>query len=136
MPLHPVIESMLRNWKEFVRKLKEDIYTLYLASRDPRIPLVAKVVLVLTVAYAFSPIDLVPDFIPVLGYLDDLLLLPLGIWLSIKLMPDDVLEEYRQKARQELQRPRKTNYTMAAVIVIIWLLIGYWVYQEYVSKIK
>ncbi|MBC5773865.1 DUF1232 domain-containing protein [Pontibacter sp. KCTC 32443] len=127
---------MLRNWKEIVRKLKEDIYTLYLASRDPRIPFMAKVVLVLTVAYAFSPIDLIPDFIPVLGYLDDLLLLPLGIWLSIKLMPADVLEEYRQKARQTLQHPRKTSYTMAAVIVIIWLLIGYWVYQAYISRIK
>lgn len=127
---------MLRKWKEIVRKLKEDIYTLYLASRDPRIPFMAKVVLVITVAYAFSPIDLVPDFIPVLGYLDDLLLLPLGIWLTIKLMPPDVLDEYRQKAREQLQRPRKVNYTMAAVIVIIWLLIGYWAYQTFVSRIK
>jgi uncharacterized membrane protein YkvA (DUF1232 family) len=127
---------MLQKWKEFVRKLKEDIYTLYLASRDPRIPILAKIVLILTVAYAFSPIDLIPDFIPVLGYVDDLLLLPLGIWLSIKLIPADVLEEYRKKAKQQLQAPGKTNYTMAAVIVIIWLLIGYWVYQAYVSRIK
>ena len=127
---------MLRKWKEIIRKLKEDIYTLYLASRDPRIPFMAKVVLVLTVAYAFSPIDLIPDFIPALGYLDDLVLLPLGIWLTIKLMPADVLNEYRQKAQQMLQQPRKTNYTMAAVIVIIWLLIGYWAYQSYISRIK
>ena len=127
---------MLRKWKEIIRKLNEDIYTLYLASRDPRIPFMAKVVLVLTVAYAFSPIDLIPDFIPALGYLDDLVLLPLGIWLTIKLMPADVLNEYRQKAQQMLQQPRKTNYTMAAVIVIIWLLIGYWAYQSYISRIK
>ncbi|NDK54666.1 YkvA family protein [Pontibacter fetidus] len=127
---------MLRKWKEIVRKLKEDIYTLYLASRDPRIPFLAKVVLVITVAYAFSPIDLVPDFIPVLGYLDDLLLLPLGIWLTIKLMPAEVLDEYRHKAREQLQRPRKVNYTMAAIIVIIWLFIGYWAYQAFVSRIK
>ena len=127
---------MLRKWKEIIRKLKEDLYTLYLASRDPRIPFMAKVVLVLTVAYAFSPIDLIPDFIPALGYLDDLVLLPLGIWLTIKLMPADVLNEYRQKAQQMLQQPRKTNYTMAAVIVIIWLLIGYWAYQSYISRIK
>jgi len=127
---------MLRKWKEIVRKLKEDIYTLYLASRDPRIPFIAKVVLVLTVAYAFSPIDLIPDFIPVLGYVDDLLLLPLGIWLTIKLMPSAVLEEYRQKAQQMLQKPREVNYTMAAVVVIIWLLIGYWAYQSYISRIK
>ncbi|MEJ8758171.1 DUF1232 domain-containing protein [Pontibacter sp. H259] len=127
---------MLQKWKAFVRKLKEDIYTLYLASRDPRIPFMAKVVLVITVAYAFSPIDLVPDFIPVLGYLDDLLLLPFGIWLTIKLMPPAVLHEYRLKAKEQLLRPRKVNYTMAAVIVIIWLLAGYWAYQGIVSRIK
>ena len=126
---------MLRKWKEIVRKLKEDIYTLYLAQRDPRIPFLAKVVLILTVAYALSPIDLIPDFIPVLGYLDDLLLLPLGIWLSIKLIPDYVLETYRQLAKQQLQQPGKTNYTMAAFIVIVWLLTGYAVYQAYVSRI-
>ena len=127
---------MLGKWKEIVRKLKEDIYTLYLASRDPRIPFMAKVVLVVTVAYAFSPIDLIPDFIPVLGYLDDLVLLPLGIWLCIRLIPEHILETYRQLAKQQILMPRKTNYTMAAVIVIIWLLIGYWAYQSYISRIK
>ena len=125
---------MLRKWKETVRKLKEDIYTLYLASRDPRIPFMAKVVLVLTVAYAFSPIDLIPDFIPILGYLDDLLILPLGIWLSIKLVPDYIIEHYRQKAKNQL-KVRKPNYVMAGVIVIIWLLIGYWFYQAYMAQI-
>ena len=125
---------MLRNWKETVRKLKEDIYTLYLASRDPRIPFAAKVVLIITVAYAFSPIDLIPDFIPILGYLDDLLILPLGIWLSIKLIPRHVLEHYRQKAKEQMQE-RRPSYIMAAVIVIIWLLIGYWVYQAYMHQI-
>jgi uncharacterized membrane protein YkvA (DUF1232 family) len=126
---------MLRKWKETVRILKEDIYTLYLARRDARIPFAAKVVLVLTVAYALSPIDLIPDFIPVLGYLDDLLLLPFGIWLTIKLLPENVLHEYRTEARKQLERPSKTNYVMAAVIIIIWLLIGYWAYRAYVSNI-
>lgn len=125
---------MLRKWKETVRKLKEDIYTLYLASRDPRVPFAAKVVLVITVAYAFSPIDLIPDFIPVLGYLDDLLILPLGIWLSIRLIPPEVLHHYRQKAKEQMLE-RKPNYVMAAVIVIIWLLIGYWFYQAYMEQI-
>ena len=125
---------MLHKWKALARKLKEDIYALYLARLDPRIPFIAKVVLVLTVAYAFSPIDLIPDFIPVLGYLDDLLLLPLGIWLSIKLMPEEVVTEYRQKAQQLLQRPRKTNYTMAAFIIVLWLLIGYSAYRAYESR--
>jgi uncharacterized membrane protein YkvA (DUF1232 family) len=126
---------MFRKWKEIVRQLKEDIYTLYLASRDPRVPFAAKVVLIITVAYAFSPIDLIPDFIPILGYLDDMLILPLGIWLSIKLIPAGVLQHYRQKAREQMLE-RKPNYVMAAVIVIVWLLIGYWVYQAYIDQIS
>ena len=125
---------MLRKWKETVRKLKEDVYTLYLASKDPRVPFTAKVVLVITVAYAFSPIDLIPDVIPILGYLDDLLILPLGIWLSIRLIPAPVLAHYRRQAKEQLHQ-RKTNYIMAAVIVVIWLLIGYWMYQAYINQI-
>ena len=126
---------MLRKWKEIVRQLKEDIYTLYLASRDPRVPFAAKVVLIITVAYAFSPIDLIPDFIPILGYLDDMLILPLGIWLSVKLIPAAVLQHYRQKAKEQMLE-RKPNYVMAAVIVIVWLLIGYWAYQAYMDQIS
>jgi uncharacterized membrane protein YkvA (DUF1232 family) len=125
---------MLQQWKATVRKLKEDIYTLYLAYRDPRVPFFAKVVLILTVAYAFSPIDLIPDFIPVLGYLDDLILLPLGIWLSLKLLPAEVVEEYRAKARQQLLE-RKPNYIMAAVIALAWLLLGLWLYLRFVVHV-
>ncbi|MDO6389643.1 YkvA family protein [Pontibacter sp. BT731] len=125
---------MLQQWKATVRKLKEDIYTLYLAYRDPRVPFFAKVVLILTVAYAFSPIDLIPDFIPVLGYLDDLILLPLGIWLSLKLLPAEVVQEYRAKARQQLLE-RKPNYIMAAVIVLAWLLLGLWLYLRFVVHV-
>ena len=126
---------MLQKWKSIVRKLKEDIYTLYLAYRDPRVPLHARVVLIITVAYAFSPIDLIPDFIPVLGYLDDLLLLPLGIWLSIKLLPPEVLNEYREKAKQQLLE-RKPNYTMAVIIVILWLLMGLWLYRRLTAHVE
>ncbi len=125
---------MLQQWKASLRKLKEDIYTLYLAYRDPRVPVFAKVVIIVTVAYAFSPIDLIPDFIPVLGYLDDLILLPLGIWLSIRLMPKEVLQEYRKKAKEQLLQ-RKPNYVMAAVIVLVWLLIGLWVYRRFVVHV-
>ncbi|PKV66522.1 YkvA family protein [Pontibacter ramchanderi] len=126
---------MLQQWKATVRKLKEDIYTLYLAYRDPRVPFHAKVVLIITVAYAFSPIDLIPDFIPVLGYLDDLLLLPLGIWLSIKLIPNEVVQEYREKAKQQLLE-RKPNYIMAGIIVLIWLLAGFWLYLRFVVHVN
>lgn len=126
---------MLQRWKATVRELKEDIYTLYLAYRDPRVPFHAKVVLIITVAYAFSPIDLIPDFIPVLGYLDDLLLLPLGIWISIKLIPPEVVHEYRQKAKEQLLQ-RKPNYFMAACIVAIWLLFGIWLYRLLTAHVK
>ena len=126
---------MLQRRKATVRKLKEDIYTLYLAYRDPPVPFHAKVVLIITVAYAFSPIDLIPDFIPVLGYLDDLLLLPLGIWLSIKLIPAEVVQEYRQKAKEQLLE-RKPSYIMAACIMVIWLLFGIWLYRLLTVHVK
>jgi uncharacterized membrane protein YkvA (DUF1232 family) len=125
---------MLQRWKVKVRKLKEDIYTLYLAYRDPRVPFLARVVLIITVAYAFSPIDLIPDFIPVLGYLDDLILLPLGIWLSIRLLPEEVVREYRAKAKQQLLE-RKPNYIMAGIIVILWLLVGIWLYLRLTAHV-
>ncbi|WP_114784258.1 YkvA family protein [Botryobacter ruber] len=126
---------MLRKWKELVRKLKEDIYTLYLASKDDRVPFGAKVIMVVTVAYAFSPIDLIPDFIPILGYLDDLVILPLGIWLSIKMIPAPILDYYREKAKEQMHL-RRPNYVMAAVIVLVWALLGYWLYQLYTDSIE
>jgi uncharacterized membrane protein YkvA (DUF1232 family) len=125
---------MLKKLKVWASKLKEDIYTLYLASRDPRIPFAAKVVVVITVAYAFSPIDLIPDFIPVLGYLDDLLLLPIGIWLSIKLIPAEVLSEYRQQAKERLVR-KKPNYIVAFLIILLWILLALWAYNAIFSRI-
>lgn len=126
---------MLQKLKVWARKLKEDIYTLYLASGDPRIPFTAKVVVIITVAYAFSPIDLIPDFIPILGYLDDLLLLPIGIWLSIKLIPEEVLEAYRQQAKSKLIR-KKPNYIVAVIIVLLWILIAFSAYKAIFSRIE
>ncbi len=98
-------------------------------------PFAAKVMVLITVAYAFSPIDLIPDFVPLLGYLDDLLILPLGIWLSIKLVPPPLLHYYRKKAKEQMHE-QKPNYVMAVVIVIAWLLIGYWLYQAYQEQIS
>lgn len=126
---------MLKRWKETVRRLKQEIYTLYLASKDPAIPFAAKVVIVITVAYALSPIDLIPDFIPIIGYLDDLLILPLGIWLSLKLIPKPLLERYRQMATEQLQQ-QKPNFIMAAFIIIVWLMIGFWLYQSYMNRLE
>lgn len=101
------------------RAIKRDTYTLYLACRDPRTPWYVKLFAGGIVAYAISPIDLIPDFIPVLGYLDDLILLPLGIVLAVKLIPEPVLVECRAKARLHSERP--TSRTAAAVIIAIWL---------------
>jgi len=90
-----------------------------LAARDPRTPWYAKAVVACVVAYALSPIDLIPDFIPVLGYVDDLLLLPLGIYLALKMIPQQVLTESRQRAAQTIDRLSK-NRVAAAVIVLLW----------------
>ena len=89
---------MFLKCKEKVKKLKQEIYTLYLAYKDPRVPWYAKIFIVIIVGYAISPIDLIPDFIPIIGYLDDLVLLPLGILLSIKMIPKEVIEEYRKES--------------------------------------
>ena len=112
--------NQLREW---ARRLKGEIAALWFCARHPRTPLVAKALAAALVAYAFSPIDLVPDFIPVLGYLDELILLPIGIWLVLKLVPRDVLAECRDQATRWLeekhQRPR--NYLAATFIVALWL---------------
>jgi uncharacterized membrane protein YkvA (DUF1232 family) len=116
--------SALDAWKRRVRHLKSETYALYLAYRDPRVPWYAKAFAALVVAYAFSPIDLIPDFVPLLGYLDDLLLVPLGIALSIKMIPAEVLDECRERARADLDRAQPTSRLAAIVIVGIWLLLA------------
>src|ERR671938_485139 len=92
----------LRKW---AHAIKRDLFMLYLAARDPRVPWYAKVVAACVVAYAFSPIDLIPDFIPVLGYLDDMIIVPLGILLAIRLIPPQLLAELRAEAARRDRRP-------------------------------
>ena len=105
MPSIKLSSIKLSSIKAWARNLKRDSVALYLASRDPRVPWYAKALAVAIAAYALSPIDLLPDFIPVIGYLDDLILLPLGIWLAISLVPDDVLGDCRANASAVLHRP-------------------------------
>jgi uncharacterized membrane protein YkvA (DUF1232 family) len=105
--------------RDKARSLKRETIALYFAVRDPRTPFAAKLVAGLVVAYALSPIDLIPDFIPVLGYLDDVILVPLGIIISLRLIPEDVLADSRAKAEAALTKPK--NYTAAVVIVLVWL---------------
>ncbi len=83
----------MQDWKQRLRQLKRETYTVYLACKDPRVPWYARVLAGCVVAYAFSPIDLIPDFIPVIGYLDDLIIVPVGIWLVLKMIPPAVLAE-------------------------------------------
>ncbi|OCR02348.1 hypothetical protein BCD67_20330 [Oscillatoriales cyanobacterium USR001] len=113
----------MQQLKQLVRKLKQDIYTVYLASIDPRVPWYARFLAICVVAYAFSPIDLIPDFIPILGYLDDLLIVPCGIWLLLKIIPPGILADCREKAAEISERQPK-NWVAAGVIIIIWFLLG------------
>ena len=119
---------MLGRWKQWARVIKRDAHALYLAARDPRVPWYAKALAIGVAAYALSPIDLIPDFIPVLGYLDDLLIVPAGIVLAVRLIPPDVLAEHRERATAAANRP--ASRFAAAVIVVVWMLaiglIAWW----------
>jgi len=113
---------MLQRLRGWARKLKAELYALYLAYRDPRTPWYARIVVACVVGYAFSPIDLIPDFIPILGYLDDVILVPLGIMLALRLVPTEVLADCRMRAAQELQAGKPINRFAAGVIITIWII--------------
>ena len=112
------------SWKRRARQLKAETYALYLAYRDPRVPWYARVFAAAVVAYALSPIDLIPDPIPVLGYLDDLVLIPIGIALALRMIPPDVMAECRERAHAEINAGKPTNWVAAAVIVAIWVALA------------
>jgi uncharacterized membrane protein YkvA (DUF1232 family) len=118
------MHKLLQGWKQRARQLKTEVYALYLAYKDPRVPWYARIFAACVVAYAFSPIDLIPDPIPVLGYLDDLILIPLGITLAVKMIPAPVLAECREKARAAMQGGKPVNWIAASVIIAIWLLLA------------
>lgn len=111
-----------KTWKERVRLLKRELYALVLACKDRRVPWYSRLFLLCLLAYAFSPLDLIPDMIPVLGLIDDLILLPLGILLAIKMIPPVVMQESRAHAEVMLARKEKpTSLAGAVAIVLIWL---------------
>jgi uncharacterized membrane protein YkvA (DUF1232 family) len=109
-------------WRHRVRSLKREVVTIALAVRDPRVPWYARAVGVCVVAYALSPIDLIPDFVPVLGLLDDLVLVPLGLLLVVRLIPADILAKHRAAATAIAERP--VSWAGAAVVIAIWALIA------------
>jgi uncharacterized membrane protein YkvA (DUF1232 family) len=115
---------MLGRFKQRARRLKAELHALVLAYRDPRVPWYARVFAASVVAYAISPIDLIPDFIPVLGYLDDLILVPLGIVLALRMIPTEVMAECRECAKEISREGRPTNWVAAGVIIGIWLLLA------------
>jgi len=106
--------------KQWARTVKRDAVAVWLAARDPRVPWYAKAVAASVAAYALSPIDLIPDFVPVLGYLDDLVIVPAGIRLTIWLIPDGLMEEFRAEAARREGRP--TSVAGVALIVVVWVL--------------
>ena len=103
----------------WARRIKRDVIAVWLAARDPRVPWPAKLLAGAVAAYALSPIDLIPDFIPVLGYLDDLILVPLGLLIAIRLIPRDVMAELRARAESQSSAPE--SRTAAAVVIALWL---------------
>jgi uncharacterized membrane protein YkvA (DUF1232 family) len=116
--------ALLAELKQRARHLRAETFALYLAARDPRTPWYAKLLVAGIVAYAFSPIDLIPDFVPILGYLDDLILIPVGIALAIKLVPDAVLAECRAQAQETIQHGKPVSRVAGAMIVVIWVALA------------
>lgn len=126
-------EALFNQLKRRASQLKAETFALYLAARHPGTPWYAKILVAGIIAYAFSPIDLIPDFVPILGYLDDLVLLPIFIALAIKTVPASVLDECRERARGTFQNGKPVSRAAGGIIVIIWLVIAalfiMWAYQ-------
>ena len=116
--------SIWQVWKEKARALKRETYAVYLACRDPRVPWYGRVLAACVVGYAFSPIDLIPDPVPILGYLDDLILIPLGIAMVLKAIPPEVMAECREKAAVAMAGGKPRNWIAAGIIVVIWILLA------------
>lgn len=110
-------------WRQWTGRLRLEAFTLYLACRDPRTPWYAKLWTAIVVAYAFSPIDLIPDFIPIVGLLDDVVLLPLGMAVAVKLIPKGVMQESRRLARQRIDSKKPVNWIAGSIVIAIWVAV-------------
>jgi uncharacterized membrane protein YkvA (DUF1232 family) len=121
-----------RSWRRFLRRIKVELMALYLVSQEPRVPWILKLFVIGIVVYAVSPIDLIPDFIPIIGYLDDLLLLPLCIWIVLQLIPKAIMQDCRLQAvrqlaqsKTEITQPRWRIALMVGIIILFWVgIIG------------
>ncbi|RSK27676.1 DUF1232 domain-containing protein [Bacillus sp. HMF5848] len=113
--------------KAWARNLKKQIFILYVAYKDKRVPWYAKLFTACIVAYAFSPIDLIPDFIPILGYLDDLIIIPLGIFIALKMIPNDVIADCIVKAEEIMKNGKPKNWFVGSLIVLTWSMLFLWI---------
>ena len=117
---------MFKKIKAWAKKLKRQIFVLYFAYKDERVPFYAKVFTACVVAYAFSPIDLIPDFIPILGYLDDIIIVPLGVMFALKMIPKGVISDCEVKAEEMMKNGKPKNWIVGLIIVLIWCVITVW----------
>jgi len=134
-PVQAQRPTMRERAKLWARAIKRDVLALWIAARDSRVPWYAKALAAAIAAYALSPIDLIPDFVPVLGYLDDLVIVPLGILLVVALIPAPLMTEFREQAATLAAKPRST--TAAVVIILVWIaamiLVGWWFWRWWTS---
>ncbi|MBM7569089.1 YkvA family protein [Paenibacillus sacheonensis] len=129
-------QSLFNRLKTMAKKLKSNLMVMYFAYRDPRIPLFTKIAAICVVAYAFSPVDLIPDFIPILGYLDDLIIVPLGVYIALRLFPKEVLEEFRAKAEEQIKFGKPKNWIAGTFIIVIWFALAIWCAWYFYGLVK
>jgi uncharacterized membrane protein YkvA (DUF1232 family) len=122
---------MFEQLMSWAKKLKKQIYILYLAYKDERVTWYAKLFTACVVAYAFSPIDLIPDFIPILGYLDDIIIVPLGIMLALKMLPKSVIMDCTVRAEELMKAGKPKNWIVGSIIIIIWTLLFAWIFIQF-----
>jgi uncharacterized membrane protein YkvA (DUF1232 family) len=123
---------MLEMLKAKAKQIKQELTALYLAYRHPDVPWYAKVFIAVVIGYAISPIDLIPDFIPVLGYLDDLILIPAGIALALKMIPKDVMAECRKQAAEVDRSSLGGGWIAAVVILLVWILLAWTIISKFI----
>ena len=114
----------------WAKNLKQQTLVLYFAYKDDRVPWYAKIFIICVVSYAFSPIDLIPDFIPILGYLDDVIIVPLGILFALKMIPKEVVETCEIQAKKMIENKKPKNWLVGSLIVLVWIIIIFWISKE------
>ena len=119
-----MVSQLIEKLKRRAKHLKIEIYAIYLAYKDPRVPWYARVFAACVVGYAFSPIDLIPDPIPILGYFDDLILIPLGVVIALKMIPEEVMTECRERSQEIMLQGKPVNRIAAIVIIAIWIIFA------------